>query len=152
MDVMGGKITVSLKESTKIEKEETRAHQKRARSTLSRERTLELQQWYATTWECLVRLDRSHKSELSQNKTLLYSKSRKVLNGVVGVQKRKENYYCGYLNVTFTLNYTLHFPLICVVCVRVCSKDNFSFFMYTDPTLKLQNTKFAFLNVGKCYV
>jgi len=44
MDVMGGKITVSLKESTKIEKEETRAHQKRARSTLSRERTLELQQ------------------------------------------------------------------------------------------------------------
>ena len=42
MDVMGGKITTS-KNCTKIEKE-THAHRKRARSALSRERTLELRQ------------------------------------------------------------------------------------------------------------
>jgi Na+-transporting methylmalonyl-CoA/oxaloacetate decarboxylase gamma subunit len=35
MDVMGGKITITLKE-----KEETHAHRKRARSALSRKRTL----------------------------------------------------------------------------------------------------------------
>jgi hypothetical protein len=44
MDVVGGKITINLKECTKIEKEETRAHQKRARSALSRERTLQSRQ------------------------------------------------------------------------------------------------------------
>jgi len=44
MDVMGGKITTSLNNSTKIEKEETHAQRKRARSALSRERTLELRQ------------------------------------------------------------------------------------------------------------
>jgi len=37
MDVMGGKITVNLKKNcTKIEKEETHAHHKRARSALSK--------------------------------------------------------------------------------------------------------------------
>jgi hypothetical protein len=39
---MGGKITTSLKNCIKIEKEETHAHWKRARSALSTERTLEL--------------------------------------------------------------------------------------------------------------
>jgi hypothetical protein len=48
---------------TKIEKEETHAHQKRARSALSRERTLELRQRCATSLECLVQLDKGHKSE-----------------------------------------------------------------------------------------
>jgi len=43
MDVMGGKITINLKNCTKIGKEETHAHWKRARSTLSREKTLDLQ-------------------------------------------------------------------------------------------------------------
>jgi hypothetical protein len=43
MEVMSGKIT-TLKNCTKIEKEETHAHRKRARSALSREMTLELQQ------------------------------------------------------------------------------------------------------------
>jgi len=33
---MGGKITVNLKDCTNIEKEETHAHRKRARSSLSR--------------------------------------------------------------------------------------------------------------------
>ena len=43
MDIVGGKIHNQLKKNcTKIEKEETRAHRKRARSVLSRERTLEL--------------------------------------------------------------------------------------------------------------
>jgi hypothetical protein len=41
---MGGKITTVLKNWTKIEKEETRAQRKRARSALSRERMLELRQ------------------------------------------------------------------------------------------------------------
>jgi Na+-transporting methylmalonyl-CoA/oxaloacetate decarboxylase gamma subunit len=44
MDVMGGKITNNLKNCAEIEKEETHAHQKRARSALIRERTLELRQ------------------------------------------------------------------------------------------------------------
>jgi hypothetical protein len=45
MDVMGGKITIILKKkSAKIEKEEAHAHRKRARSALSRERTLESRQ------------------------------------------------------------------------------------------------------------
>jgi len=44
MDVMGGKITINLKKGTKIEKEETHAHRKKARRALSRERTLELRQ------------------------------------------------------------------------------------------------------------
>jgi hypothetical protein len=44
MDVMGRRITVNLKNCTKIEKYETYAHRKRARSALSRERTLELLQ------------------------------------------------------------------------------------------------------------
>jgi hypothetical protein len=43
MDVMGGKITVNLKNCTKIKKE-THAHRKRAGSALSTERTLELRQ------------------------------------------------------------------------------------------------------------
>jgi len=41
MDVIVGKITIN---STKIEKEETHAHGKRARSALSKERTRELRQ------------------------------------------------------------------------------------------------------------
>jgi len=44
MDVMGGKVTINSKNCTKTEKEETHAHWKRARSALSRERTLELRQ------------------------------------------------------------------------------------------------------------
>jgi hypothetical protein len=45
MDVVGGKMTVELKKNcTKIQKEETHAHRKIARSALSRERTLELRQ------------------------------------------------------------------------------------------------------------
>jgi hypothetical protein len=45
MDVVGGKIRINVKKNcTKIEKEETHAHNKRARSALSRERTLELRQ------------------------------------------------------------------------------------------------------------
>jgi len=43
MDVMGGKITTS-ENCTKLQKEETGAQQKRARSVLSGERTLELRQ------------------------------------------------------------------------------------------------------------
>jgi len=39
---MGGKITIS-KERTKMEKEETHAHRKRARSAPSRDGTLEFQ-------------------------------------------------------------------------------------------------------------
>ena len=42
MDVTGGKTRINLEELTKIEKEETHAHRKRATSALSRERTLEL--------------------------------------------------------------------------------------------------------------
>jgi len=43
MDVMGGKNHNQLKKNcTKIEKEETHAHRKTARSMLSTERTLEL--------------------------------------------------------------------------------------------------------------
>jgi len=61
---------------TKVEKEETHAHQKRARSAWSRERMLELQQWCTRSRECLVRLNKGHKSESSlsepsQNETLL---------------------------------------------------------------------------------
>jgi len=41
---VGGKITINC---AKIEKEETRVHRKRARIALSREKTLELQQWCA---------------------------------------------------------------------------------------------------------
>jgi hypothetical protein len=41
MDVMSGKITTS-KNCSKIEKEETHAYRKRAKSSVSRERTLEL--------------------------------------------------------------------------------------------------------------
>jgi hypothetical protein len=41
-DVIGGKFTINLKKCTKIEKEETHAHRKRAGSALSRERKLEL--------------------------------------------------------------------------------------------------------------
>jgi hypothetical protein len=41
---MGGKITINLEELPKVEKEETHAHQKRARSALSTGRTLVLQQ------------------------------------------------------------------------------------------------------------
>jgi hypothetical protein len=45
MDVMGGKNSQSTQNNcTKIEKEETCAHRKRARSTISRERVLELKQ------------------------------------------------------------------------------------------------------------
>jgi len=45
MNVMGRRIhSQPLKNCTKIEKEETRAHRKRARSALSTERTLELRQ------------------------------------------------------------------------------------------------------------
>jgi len=44
VDVIGRKVTINLKERIKIEKEETHAHLKRVRSTLSRERTLELRQ------------------------------------------------------------------------------------------------------------
>jgi len=43
MHVMGGKITTP-NNCTKIEKEETHAYRKRARSALSRERTLRLRQ------------------------------------------------------------------------------------------------------------
>jgi hypothetical protein len=44
-DVMGGKITVNLKKNcTKVEKEETHAHWKRAGSALSREMRFELRQ------------------------------------------------------------------------------------------------------------
>ena len=46
MDVTGGKITISLKNCTKIENEETHAHRKRARSALSKERTLDLRQMH----------------------------------------------------------------------------------------------------------
>ena len=42
MGVMGGKITINVKNCTKIEKEETHAHRKRASSALSTERALEL--------------------------------------------------------------------------------------------------------------
>jgi hypothetical protein len=44
MDVMSGKITFSLIELHKIEKEETHVQWKRVRSALSRERMLELRQ------------------------------------------------------------------------------------------------------------
>jgi hypothetical protein len=45
MDVMGGKITVNLKElHQNNKKKETHAHRKRAGSALSRERTLDLGQ------------------------------------------------------------------------------------------------------------
>jgi hypothetical protein len=44
MDGMVEKITINLKEMTKIENEETHAHRKRARSALHRERMLELRQ------------------------------------------------------------------------------------------------------------
>jgi len=63
---MGGKIIISLKECTKIEKEETHAHRKRTRSAVSTERTLELRQWCTTSRECSVRLDKGRKSESSQ--------------------------------------------------------------------------------------
>jgi len=53
------------KNCTKIEKEETRAHRKRSRNALSRERTLELQQRCTTSQECSVRLDKGCKSESS---------------------------------------------------------------------------------------
>ena len=59
MDVMGGKITINLKKGTKIEKEETHAHRKSARSTLSRERTLDLRREFS------IRLDKIRKSESS---------------------------------------------------------------------------------------
>ena len=67
----------SKKNCTNIEKEETHAHWKRARSALSRERKLELRQWCTTSRECSVRLDKGRKSESSQNEpsqkeTLLY--------------------------------------------------------------------------------
>jgi hypothetical protein len=43
MDVMGGKITINLKELLlKWKKNKTRAHRKTARGALNRERTLEL--------------------------------------------------------------------------------------------------------------
>ena len=44
----------------------------RARSALSRERTLELWEWCITSRECSVRLDKGRKSESSQNEILLY--------------------------------------------------------------------------------
>jgi hypothetical protein len=43
MDVMSGKITTS-KNCSKIEKDETHAHRKRARRARSRERMLDLRQ------------------------------------------------------------------------------------------------------------
>ena len=60
MDVMGGKITTS-ENCTKLQKEETHAQQKRARSVLSGERMLELRQWCNTSWECSVRRNRGRK-------------------------------------------------------------------------------------------
>jgi len=44
MDVMGGKITINLKELHQNKKAETHAQRKSARSAVSRERTLELRQ------------------------------------------------------------------------------------------------------------
>jgi hypothetical protein len=44
MDVMGGEITMNIKNCTKVEKEETHAHRKIARSAQNTERTLELRQ------------------------------------------------------------------------------------------------------------
>jgi len=44
MNVMGRKITINSKNYTRITKEKTHAHRKRARSALSTERTLELRQ------------------------------------------------------------------------------------------------------------
>jgi hypothetical protein len=43
MDVMGGKITLNLKELHSNRTEETHVHRRRARSALSREKALELQ-------------------------------------------------------------------------------------------------------------
>jgi len=42
--------------------EETPAHWKRARSALTRERTLELGQWCTTSRECSVRIHRGRKT------------------------------------------------------------------------------------------
>jgi len=42
-----------------------KAHRKRARNALSKERTLELRQWCTTSRECSVRLDKGRKSESS---------------------------------------------------------------------------------------
>ena len=77
---MGGKITINFKNCTKTEKEETHAHRKRARSSISRERTLELRQCCTKCRECLVRLDKSRKSESSQNETLLYTQMSMIMN------------------------------------------------------------------------
>jgi hypothetical protein len=84
------------KNCTKIEKEETHTHRKRARSALSRERTLELRQWY-TTQVGSARFDST---------------------GVVKVNRRKTNCrktrpYCTFLqNARKCLSYTrLHFLL-----------------------------------------
>jgi len=53
----------TYKTCTKIEKEETHAHWKRARSALGRETTLELRQRRTTSREHLAWLDKSRKSE-----------------------------------------------------------------------------------------
>jgi len=65
MDVMGRKSQSTQKNCTKTEKEETHTQRKRARSALSRERTLELRQWCTTSRQCSVRLDKDRESESS---------------------------------------------------------------------------------------
>jgi hypothetical protein len=61
------KITIKFtkKTYTETEKDETRAHRKRARSVLSRERTLELRNWWTAIWESPVRLGKGRNSESS---------------------------------------------------------------------------------------
>ena len=63
VDVMGGKIQSTKKNCIKMEKEETRAHRKSARSALITERTLGLRQSCTTSRECSIRKDKGRKSE-----------------------------------------------------------------------------------------
>ena len=51
-------------------KRRTHAHRKRARSALSKERMLELQQWCTTSRECSAQLDKGHKNWIVMKQTV----------------------------------------------------------------------------------
>ena len=91
-----------------MEKEETHAHRKRARSALSREGTLELRKWRTRSRECSVRLDNGRKSESSYNEP-----------------SQNETLMCVYIYInTYTHTHThTHIYIYIYVCIYMVQRS-----------------------------
>ena len=140
-----GKSQSTQKNCTKIDKEETHGHQKRARSTLSKERMLDLWQWCTTSRECSVRLDKGRKSELSQNETLLYL-SEEMCHSAFETKGLERDYmsiilsnttnWCSAVNQCICSNW-MHYTIDFLVHNDAFTCNKFSFFFWKGKNMGL---------------